>query len=235
MQYHFQVQCNTSFTSTVFGDLYGSCAMISQPFSRAQLFTAVVSVCIMVDFSKFVLFNSLPCMGMTIMTFVSLLSVATNNSPKLEHRNYQHVWSSSVPGVSRKGSMACPPLPFNPITCYSPLHFCLCSYLLRTARTPFSSSSFCGPILHIPTARAVDFIIALLYIWTHSLPHPQAYVVFMAVHCFHHRSIRSGMFVLKIRWGLLVIIMGIIKQVSATNWCVRCKAIGWDFDRCRSE
>ena len=36
------------------------CYIISQPFSRAQQFTAVVSVHIMIDFSKFVSFNSLP-------------------------------------------------------------------------------------------------------------------------------------------------------------------------------
>ena len=37
-----------------FGDLHGSCAMISQPFSRALEFTAVVPVHIMVDFLKFI-------------------------------------------------------------------------------------------------------------------------------------------------------------------------------------
>ena len=37
-----------------------------------------------------------------------------------------------------------------------------------TASNPFSPSSFCGPILHIQTPRAVDFILslALLYMNT---------------------------------------------------------------------
>ena len=73
VQYHLTIKYiyNTSSSSTVFGDLYGSCAILFQPFSRAQQFTAVVS----------------------------------------------------VPGVSRKDNIACPPIPFNPITCHSPLHF----------------------------------------------------------------------------------------------------------------
>ena len=62
MQYHLTIKYiyNTSSSSTVSGDLYGSCAVLYQPFSRAQQFTAVVSVHITVDFSKFVSFNSLP-------------------------------------------------------------------------------------------------------------------------------------------------------------------------------
>ena len=61
MQHRLQSSTyNTSSSSTVSRDLYGSCVMLSQPFSRAQQFTAVVSVHIMIDFSKFVSFNSLP-------------------------------------------------------------------------------------------------------------------------------------------------------------------------------
>ena len=55
------------------------------------------------------------------------------------------------------------------------------SSFFGTASTPFSPS-FCGPILHIPTARAVDFILSLAllasYICTDSLPHPQPCAVF---------------------------------------------------------
>ena len=75
MQYHFNDQVptyNTSSSSTVSGDLYGSCAMISQPFSRAQQFTAVVSVHIIVDF-KVCVFQQF-AMGMTIIMKMTLVS-----------------------------------------------------------------------------------------------------------------------------------------------------------------
>ena len=78
-----------------------SCAMISQPFSRAQQFTAVVSVHIMVDFLKIVFFFQQFAIGMTLimkMTFVSTTE-STNKSPNLHigvinmHDLHFSVWS----------------------------------------------------------------------------------------------------------------------------------------------
>ena len=82
------------------------------------------------------------------------------------HRNLHFsAWSPY-----RKGSMACPPIPFNPVTGHSPSHSCLCissyqSIFFATANTPSSLSSFCGPIVSPSSYVAVDFIhsLALLY------------------------------------------------------------------------
>ena len=56
VQYHL-----TTNTSEYLRNYMGPSAMLSQPFSRAQQFTAVVSVHTMIDFAKFVFFfNSWP-------------------------------------------------------------------------------------------------------------------------------------------------------------------------------
>ena len=68
-------------------------------------------------------------------------------------------------GVSRWGSMACPPIPFNLITCHSPLCFCLCTLLILQLQALASLVPHSVALLHIPTARAVNFILSstLLY------------------------------------------------------------------------
>ena len=68
-----------------------------------------------------------------------------------------------VPGVSRKGSMACPPIPFNPVTGDSPLH-ANSSSSLQLQTLPSLLHHSVGP-LYLPAATAADFILssALLY------------------------------------------------------------------------
>jgi len=47
-----------------------------------------------------------------------------------------------VHGVSWKGIMACPPIPFNPIICHSPLHFCLCTNFMFVYLLIFPYNSY---------------------------------------------------------------------------------------------
>ena len=115
--------------------------------------------------------------------------------------------------------MTCPPIPFNPITCQSPLHFCFVSLNSSSILDLQALPSLHHSVgLYFISQQLELWISYSFYIWTHSLPHPQAYAVFMSVQSLHHPGIRSGMFVSEISWGLLVIIVG-IKQVSATNCC----------------
>ena len=191
---------NTSSSSTISGDQYGSCATISQPFSRAQQFTAVVSVHIMVDFSKFVSFNSLPCIGITII--MKMTFVFTTESKCSYHAIIPQTCTQELPTcliiiictLVSGGSIG---------RAVWLVHLFPSTWWLVIHHYMFACVS-----LHIPKALFSSII----------LPHPQAYAVFMAVHSLHHPSIRSGTFVFEFRWGRLVIIMG-IKQVSATNCC----------------
>ena len=103
-----------------------------------------------------------------------------------------------VPGVSRKGSMACPAIPFNPITCHLPPHSCTCTlfpghsqilsrsksgsglgtrlhllivHLLCNCKHSLSFSSFCGPTLS-PNSYSCGFHTLLSsIIWTHCRTH----------------------------------------------------------------
>ena len=131
------------------------------------------------------------------------------------------ICTTLVSGVSRKGSMACPPILFNPITLSFTTTFCLCSYLLIvhlfwTCKHPLLFFIILWAYNSYPNSYSCRFptLFSSIIIWTDSLPHPQAYAVFMSVHNLHHLGIRNGMFVFEISWGPLVIIME-IKQVSA--------------------
>ena len=61
------------------------------------------------------------------------------------------------------------PIPFKPITCHSP-HFCLCnsSSFLQLQALPSLLHHSVG-LLHIPTARAVDFILSLSRLYMNRL------------------------------------------------------------------
>ena len=71
-------------------------------------------------------------MGMTLMmkmTFVlaNESSVATSESPNLQTGvTNMHGHHNLHLSALRKGSTACPPIPFNPVTGHSPSHSCLC-------------------------------------------------------------------------------------------------------------
>ena len=115
----------------------------------------------MVDFLKFVL--STVCPGDDYNNendicfhYWVYISVASNNSPNLH--------TGVVSGASRKGSMASPPVPSTQsLVIHDYIFVCVSlkssPFLEVHASTPFSPSSFCEPILHIPIARAVDFIL----------------------------------------------------------------------------
>ena len=107
---------------------------------------------------------------------------------------------SLVPGVSRKGNMACPPIPFNSITCHSPVHFCL-YHLFWNYKHSLPSFIILGPILHIQTARAVDFILSLALLYMNTfIATPTSICTFhiMSVHSLHKPGIWSGIFVFEI-------------------------------------
>ena len=191
MQYHLTtkyIQHLIQFYS--FWDLYGSCAMISQPFSTAQQFTAVVSVHRHCFFQHF-------AMGMTIIMKMTLNFVSTTESKCSCPQTCTQELPTCMIIIQCLGSLG---RAVRLVLLYflQPNHSSFFTFLFvylllvhlffGIASTPFSPLSFCGPILHILTTRAVDFILslALLYRYINRLIAPTS--IYMQFLCQYTAS-----------------------------------------------